>query len=84
MYIRESIDFNGRELALETGQLARQAGGAVLAICGYSHVLVTAVTAPAAFSRPPDTVLPAIEATGSTVFRIAPMTCPTVQSGRSD
>ncbi len=48
MYIRESIDFNGKELALETGQLARQAGGAVLAICGDTHVLVTAVTAPAA------------------------------------
>jgi len=45
MYIRESIDFNGKELTLETGQIARQAGGAVLVAYGDSHVLVTVVTA---------------------------------------
>jgi polyribonucleotide nucleotidyltransferase len=45
MYIRESIDFNGKELALETGQIARQADGAVLATHGDTHVLVTVVTA---------------------------------------
>ncbi|MFC2078486.1 polyribonucleotide nucleotidyltransferase [Candidatus Bipolaricaulota bacterium] len=45
MYIRESIDFNGKELTLETGQIARQAGGAVLVAHGDSHVLVTVVTA---------------------------------------
>ena len=44
MHIRESIDFNGKELALETGQIARQAGGAVLATHGDTHVLVTVVT----------------------------------------
>jgi polyribonucleotide nucleotidyltransferase len=44
MYIRESIQFNGKELALETGQIARQAGGAVLATHGDTHVLVTVVT----------------------------------------
>ena len=44
MYIRESILFNGKELALETGQLARQADGAVLATYGDTHVLVTVVT----------------------------------------
>ena len=47
MYIRESIHFNGKELALETGQIARQAGGAVLATYGDTHVLVTVVTAEA-------------------------------------
>ena len=45
MYIRESIDFNGKELTLETGQIARQAGGAVLVTHGDSQVLVTVVTA---------------------------------------
>ena len=45
MYIRESIDFNGKELTLETGQIARQAGGAVLIAHGDSQVLVTVVTA---------------------------------------
>jgi polyribonucleotide nucleotidyltransferase len=45
MYIRESIQFNGKELALETGQIARQADGAVLATYGDTHVLVTVVTA---------------------------------------
>jgi polyribonucleotide nucleotidyltransferase len=45
MYIRESIDFNGNELTLETGQIARQAGGAVLVTHGDSQVLVTVVTA---------------------------------------
>jgi len=45
MYIRESIDFNGKELTLETGQIARQAGGAVLVAHGDSQVLVTVVTA---------------------------------------
>ena len=47
MYIRESILFNGKELALETGQIARQADGAVLAMHGDTHVLVTVVTAKA-------------------------------------
>ena len=47
MYIRESIDFNGKELTLETGKIARQAGGAVLIAHGDSLVLVTVVTAKA-------------------------------------
>ncbi len=47
MYIRESIDFNGKELALETGRLARQASGGVLVTYGDTHVLVTVVTAEA-------------------------------------
>jgi len=45
MHIRESIQFRGKELALETGRIARQAGGAVLATHGDTHVLVTVVTA---------------------------------------
>jgi len=47
MYVRESIQFSGKELALETGQIARQAGGAVLATHGDTHVLATVVTAEA-------------------------------------
>ncbi|MGB2982596.1 MAG: polyribonucleotide nucleotidyltransferase [Candidatus Bipolaricaulia bacterium] len=47
MYIRESIHINEKELALETGQIARQADGAVLATYGDTQVLVTVVTADA-------------------------------------
>lgn len=41
MLIRESIQFNGKEISLETGRLAKQANAAVLATYGDTHVLVT-------------------------------------------
>jgi len=41
MLVRESVQFSGKELALETGQLARQADAAVLAIYGDTRVLVS-------------------------------------------
>ena len=41
MVIRESIDFEGKEISLETGRVARQASGAVLASYGDTRVLVT-------------------------------------------
>jgi len=41
MLIRESIQFNGKEISLETGRLAKQANAAVLAVYGDTHVLVT-------------------------------------------
>lgn len=41
MLVRESVQFYGRELALETGQLARQANAAVLVIYGDTRVLVS-------------------------------------------
>ncbi len=41
--IRKSIPYGDRELVLETGEIARQAGGAVLASLGDTVVLVTAV-----------------------------------------
>jgi len=44
MQIRESIQFSGKELTLETGRIARQANS-VLATHGDTHVLVTVVTA---------------------------------------
>jgi len=40
---RKSISFGPRELVLETGEIARQAGGAVMASLGDTTVLVTAV-----------------------------------------
>ena len=40
---RETISVNGKEIHLETGQIARQANGAVLAREGDTVVLVTAV-----------------------------------------
>ena len=40
-----SINWGGRELKLETGRMARQADGAVLATYGDTQVLATAVGA---------------------------------------
>ncbi len=40
---REEIDWGGRKLILETGRMARQADGAVLATLGETTVLCTAV-----------------------------------------
>jgi polyribonucleotide nucleotidyltransferase len=42
---KETFDFGGRELTLETGKIARQADGAVLATYGETVVLATAVGA---------------------------------------
>ena len=43
--IREEFDWGGRKLTLETGRVARQADGAVLATYGETVVLATAVGA---------------------------------------
>jgi polyribonucleotide nucleotidyltransferase len=43
--IRKSVSYGNHTLTLETGEIARQAGGAVLASLGDSVVLVTAVAA---------------------------------------
>jgi len=42
---REEIDWGGRKLTLETGRIARQADGAVLATMGETAVLATVVSA---------------------------------------
>src|SRR5712671_3437683 len=44
MYQKLEIDFAGRKLSLETGRLARQAHGSVLATYGDTVVLATAVS----------------------------------------
>jgi len=44
---REEIDWAGRKLVLETGKIARQADGAVLATYGETTVLATVVSAKA-------------------------------------
>ena len=43
--IKKSIPYGRHTLTLETGEIARQAGGAVLASLGDSVVLVTVVAA---------------------------------------
>src|SRR5215469_7861094 len=43
--VREEIDWGGRKLVLETGRVARQADGAVLATYGETIVLATVVSA---------------------------------------
>ncbi|TCK30097.1 polyribonucleotide nucleotidyltransferase [Ancylobacter aquaticus] len=45
---REELDWGGRTLTLETGRMARQADGAVLATYGDTTVLATAVSAKSA------------------------------------
>jgi polyribonucleotide nucleotidyltransferase len=45
MYRKLEIEFAGRPLSLETGRLAKQSHGAVLAQCGETIVLATAVAA---------------------------------------
>ena len=42
---RKEIDFGGKKLILETGKIARQADGAVMATMGGTSVLCTAVAA---------------------------------------
>ena len=42
--IREELDWGGRKLVLETGRVARQADGAVLATYGETIVLATVVS----------------------------------------
>ena len=42
---REELDWGGRKLTLETGKIARQADGAVLATYGETMVLATVVAA---------------------------------------
>src|SRR5215475_5005242 len=42
---REELDWCGRKLTLETGRMARQADGAVLATYGETSVLATVVAA---------------------------------------
>ncbi|MCX8093258.1 MAG: polyribonucleotide nucleotidyltransferase [Candidatus Goldbacteria bacterium] len=44
-YFREEIEIQGKKIILETGKLAKQADGAVLAQCGETIVLATVVAA---------------------------------------
>ena len=43
--IKEEIDFGGKKLVLETGKIARQADGAIIATCGETVVISTVVGA---------------------------------------
>ena len=45
MFVREGVNFGGKELSIETGRMAKQADGAVLVRYGDTMVLVTAVAA---------------------------------------
>jgi len=43
--VEKVIKIGGREITLETGRMARQAGGSVLVTCGETQILVAAVAA---------------------------------------
>src|SRR5579871_3347058 len=45
MFVREGVNFGGKELSIETGRMAKQADGAVVVRYGDTMVLVTAVAA---------------------------------------
>ena len=47
-HVKKSIHYGQHTLTLETGEIARQAGGAVLVSLGDSVVLVTGVAAKSA------------------------------------
>ena len=42
---KEEIEINGKKIILETGKIARQADGAIIATCGGTVVIATAVGA---------------------------------------
>ena len=42
---KEEIEVNGKKIILETGKIARQADGAIIATCGETVVIATAVGA---------------------------------------
>ena len=42
---KEEVEFGGKKLILETGKIARQADGAVIATCGETVVISTVVGA---------------------------------------
>ena len=42
---KEEITVNGKKITLETGKIARQADGAIIATCGETVVIATAVGA---------------------------------------
>ncbi len=45
-YIREGVMVGGHELTIETGRMAKQAGGSVVVRYGDSMVLVAATASP--------------------------------------
>jgi hypothetical protein len=49
---RKEVEWGGRKLVLETGKIARQADGAVLATYGETMVLAAVVFAKSAEARP--------------------------------
>ena len=42
---KEEIAINGKKITLETGKIARQADGAIIAVCGETVVIATVVGA---------------------------------------
>jgi polyribonucleotide nucleotidyltransferase len=42
---KEEVDLGGKKLTLETGKIARQADGAIIATCGETVVISTVVGA---------------------------------------
>ena len=43
--VRKEIELSGKKISIESGKIARQADGAIMAQCGETVVLATAVGA---------------------------------------
>ena len=41
--IKKEVEINGKKITLETGKIARQADGAIIATCGETVVMATVV-----------------------------------------
>ena len=51
MFVREGVNFGGKELTIETGRMAKQADGSVVVRYGDTMVLVTAVASTSRAAR---------------------------------
>ena len=49
--VKKEIELGGKKISLETGKIARQADGAIIAQCGETVVLATVVGAKKSKSR---------------------------------
>ena len=56
--VKKEIEVAGKKISLETGKIARQADGAIIAKCGETVVLATAVGLASLLKYPPG-ILPA-------------------------
>ena len=65
---KKEIDFGGKKISLETGKIARQADGAIIATCGETVVIATAVGAKKLKDLPKSTTFIRVTQTTNEIF----------------